>query len=866
MRHTHARFLLVRNSIPSPLSTGLDPSRLYATYFEGDVKENLDADAEALRLWGRYLPADHILKGNKKDNFWEMGATGPCGPCSELHYDRIGGGRNAAHLVNMDDPMVIEIWNLVFMQYNREADGKLKKLPRRHVDTGMGFERLTSILQDKPSNYDTDIFSVIFDEITRITGAAPYGGKVGADDTTKIDMAYRVVADHIRTLTFAISDGSLPGPTDRGYVLRRILKRAVRYGSEFLGAKGGFFAQLVPVVVKKMGDFFPKLRDTEAKVIEAIKLEEDRFDKSLQKGIEKFNSLTKSLTAGGKIPAEHVYILYNAYGFPDDLTRLMAEERGFTIDLEGFIALMDAKREESRAALSSKVVSAELALTTDASAKLKDKKIALTNDTAKYTLGEVDATILAIWDGKNFLETFDASNTKDGIALVFDKTNFYSEGGGQVSDAGLATIGGIQFTIADVQAFGGYVAHIGSVATASSESSEAAAAPTATSINVGASAHLEVDIDRRRPTMANHTATHLVNHALREVLGESVEQQGSSVTDKKLRFDFSYTKPVSAAQLAKIDEHVCALIARELPIYTGELPLEVAKSITGLRAMFGEKYPNPVRVVSVGVTIQDLAATPYNPEWVNFAIELCGGTHLDNSRETKDFTVVEEGTHATGVHRLVAVTGQEAREALRIAQELETRLGEILIMADRSRLNIHVNEFIYDLEQAVIPASRRGVMREQLEPLKAEAQRLVIAQQKEAQRTAGDYSGETLEKVKAAGVAFWVDVLEVGGNNEMLSKAAKGLLEAGKAAELPLAVLLLSKDTANPKKLRTIVTTAVAPELVAKINASEWAKHASAVLGGKGGGKPEVAQGQGPNVDQTDAAAKAATDYAKEKL
>ena len=841
----------------------MSPDRLYATYFEGDAKENLDADTEALRLWGRYLPADHILKGNKKDNFWEMGATGPCGPCSELHYDRIG-GRNAADLVNCDDPMVIEIWNLVFMQYNREADGKLKKLPRRHVDTGMGFERLTSILQDKPSNYDTDIFTVIFDEIQRITGAAPYGGKVGLDDTTKIDMAYRVVADHIRTLTFAISDGSLPGPTDRGYVLRRILKRAIRYGTEFLGAKGGFFAQLVPVVVKKMGDFFPKLRETETKVIEAIKLEEDRFDKSLQKGIEKFKSLTKSLTTGQQIPAEHVYILYNAYGFPDDLTSLMAEERGLTIDLVGFNALMEAKRQESRDALSSKIVAAELTLTTDAAAKLKDKAVPLTNDAPKYVLGEVDATVLAIWDGKNFIDSLEASNT-NGAALILDQSNFYSEGGGQISDAGLITVGGISFAVADVQAFGGYVAHIGNVVAASGEPSESTA-PTATSIAVGSSAHLEVDIDRRRPTMANHTATHLVNHALRAVLGDSVEQQGSSVTDKKLRFDFSYTKPVSVSELAKIDEHVCTLISRELPIYTGELPLDVAKSISGLRAMFGEKYPNPVRVVSVGVTIQDLAAAPFNPKWNEYAIELCGGTHLDNSRETKDFTIVEEGTHATGVHRLVAVTGQEAREALRIAQELETRLGDIIAMTDRSRLNIHVNEFIYALEQAVIPASRRGAMREQLESLKAEAQRLVIAQQKEAQKTAGDYSGETLEKVKAAGVAFWVDTLEVGGNSEMLSKAAKGLLEAAKAANLPLAVLLLSKDTANPKKLRTVLTTAVAPELVAKINASEWAKHASAVLGGKGGGKPEVAQGQGPNVDQTEAAATAATEYAKEKL
>jgi alanyl-tRNA synthetase len=850
---------------------GLDPKRLYATYFEGDAKENLEADTEALRLWGRYLPADHILKGNKKDNFWEMGATGPCGPCSELHYDRIG-GRNCADLVNKDDPMVIEIWNLVFMQYNREADGKLKKLPRRHVDTGMGFERLTSILQDKPSNYDTDIFTVIFDEIQRITGAAPYAGKLGVEDVGKRDMAYRVVADHIRTLTFAISDGSAPGPTDRGYVLRRILKRAIRYGREFLGGKPGFFAQLVPVVVKKMGDFFPKLLETQDKVIEAIKLEEDRFDKSLEKGIAKFHSLTANMQPGQQISGRDVYVLYNAFGFPDDLTRLMAEERGLTIDHEGFVATMDKKREESRISLLNKAVAGDLVLTTDAAAKLKDAlKVALTDDSSKFTLGEIDAQVLAIWTGKEFVDAFKSTKVKNeetgeekevGAALILNRTNFYAESGGQAADRGTVTFAnGVVFTVLDVQSFGGYVAHIGQV-----NVEDSTVDVSTTGFSVGSSARLEVDIDLRRPTMANHTATHLVNHALREVLGDSCEQQGSSVSDKKLRFDYSYTKNVSSEQLAKIDSLVCAMISKELPIFTGEVPLDVAKSINGLRAMFGEKYPNPVRVVSVGVPISELVAAPYEAKWRAFPVELCGGTHLSNSREAKDFTVIEEGTHATGVHRLVAVTGEEALNAIRTADSLERRLQELVVLADRSRLNIHVNEFIFELENAVIPASRRGSMRDVLEKLKDEAQKLVIAQQKEAQRTAGDYAGIALEKVKAAGVHFWVDTLEVGGNTEQLSKAAKGLLEAATAANVPLAVLLLSKDEANPKKLRTIVTTAVAPELTAKLNASDWAKHASAVLGGKGGGKPEVAQGQGPDVSKTSDAAVAAAEFAKLKL
>lgn len=328
---------------------GLNSDRLYATYFEGDLKENLQPDNEALKIWSRYLPSDHIIKGNKKDNFWEMGSTGPCGPCSELHYDRIG-NRNAAHLVNKDDPMVIEIWNLVFMQFNKEEDGILKPLPRRHVDTGMGFERLTSILQNKLSNYDTDIFADIFQEIQNITGADCYGGKVGEDDVTRRDMTYRVIADHIRTLTFAINDGCIPGPNDRNYVLRRILKRAVRYGREFLNAKPGFFSQLVYVVVKKMGAFFPSLIENQQKIMEVIRLEESRFDKCLEKGIAKFKSLTLHLTAGQIVSANDVYILYSGFGFPDDLTRLMAEESGLKIDDEGFKVLLESKRIDSRLA------------------------------------------------------------------------------------------------------------------------------------------------------------------------------------------------------------------------------------------------------------------------------------------------------------------------------------------------------------------------------------------------------------------------------------------------------------------------------------------------------------------------------------
>lgn len=842
-------------------NSGLDPSRLYATYFEGDVKENLDPDMEAYNLWKRYLPDDHILKGNKKDNFWEMGATGPCGPCSELHYDRIG-GRNAAHLVNSDDPMVIEIWNLVFMQFNREASGALKKLPRRHVDTGMGFERLTSILQNKLSNYDTDVFTPIFEEIQKVTGAEPYTGKVGADDTTKRDMAYRVVADHIRTLTFAISDGAAPGPTDRGYVLRRILRRAVRYGKEFLGAKNGFFAQLSNVVVEKMGHFYPKLVETREKVIEAITLEEDRFSKSVENGIAKFKSVTANMKAGDRISGKDVFVLYTAHGFPDDLTRLMAEEKGLTIDYETFLTLLEADKQRSRDIQAKLVVAAELQLTIDATGQLKETlKIPTTNDALKYILGELDAKVLAIWNGSAFVQEYTATGKEDdkGASLVLDKTNFYAESGGQIGDAGLITVtgNGLKLSVNDAQTFGGYVAHMCRVSEDSSIQGP---------VKVGDTVHLEVDIDRRRPTMSNHTSTHLVNHALRTVLGDGVEQQGSIVTQNKLRFDFSYNKSISGPQLAKIDQLVCSFIAKELKVYSGEVSLTLAKTINGLRAMFGEKYPDPVRVVSVGVPIDQLVATPANPQWRDYPIELCGGTHLSNSREAELFTIIEEGAHAQGVHRLVGVTGEDARVAYRNLNALENRLNDIINAKDRSKLNLLVNEFIFELEKAVLPAARRIALREALEPLKAEALKLVVAQQKDAASTAGSYGAETLEKLKASGKKFWVDVLPVGGNTEQLSRAAKGLVEAAKAAGLDVAVLVLSKDEVNPKKLRTILCTAVSGDLTSKIQANAWAQHVSAVLGGKGGGKPDVAQGQGPEVGKTDDAVKAAAEYASSKL
>merc|ERR1719316_2232950 len=365
---------------------GLPADRFYATYFEGDETQGLKPDLETRDLWTKFLPADRVLPGNAKDNFWEMGDTGPCGPCSELHYDRIG-GRNAASLVNMDDPDVLEVWNLVFMQFNREVGGNLRPLPAKSVDTGMGFERLVSIMQDRRSNYDTDVFVPIFADIQRITGAPPYGGKLGDEDPDRIDTAYRVIADHIRTLSCAIADGAVPSNEGRGYVLRRILRRAVRYGRQMLGAEEGFFAALVPSVVSSLGGTFPELQAQQAQVQAVIAEEESAFSSMLSRGIKEFNSRAEALKAAGKsgFDGEAAFFLYDSMGFPLDLTELMAREAGFTVDTSGFEAAMAAQKERSAAvAVAAKGGDAGLNLGPEETAWLADNGVAYTDDKNKF--------------------------------------------------------------------------------------------------------------------------------------------------------------------------------------------------------------------------------------------------------------------------------------------------------------------------------------------------------------------------------------------------------------------------------------------------------------------------------------------------
>ena len=424
----------------------LDKSRMYATYFQGDEALGLAADEEAKELWKQYLPLDKIIPSNAKDNFWEMGLTGPCGPCSEIHYDKIGGGYGDGK-VNKDDPMVIEIWNLVFMQFNREEGGLLRGLPSRHIDTGMGLERLTAILQNQKANYDIDIFQNIFQAIEHETNSPSYSFKYGAEDINHKDTAYRVIADHIRTITFAISDGVLPSNTARGYVLRRIIRRAVRIGYEKLNAKVGFFSRLVRSVIVEMSDAFPELSKNPSLVEQIIRQEEEQFMRTLQHGLVKFSQEIEGKKEGFIITGDACAKLYHTFGFPLDLTKKMAEERGMDVDEKGYEEAMELTKKSEK-----KLEKASLALDVNSIALLNEKMIPTTNDFAKFKLEPIEATLKAIWNPKQsqFINSIDKINQNETeenniFGLIFDSTNFYPEQGGQVFDTGKIHLGTIRF-------------------------------------------------------------------------------------------------------------------------------------------------------------------------------------------------------------------------------------------------------------------------------------------------------------------------------------------------------------------------------------------------------------------------------------
>jgi alanyl-tRNA synthetase len=677
---------------------GMPKERLYVTYFEGNEALGLPADLEARELWiAKGLDASRVLPFGMKENFWEMGESGPCGPCSEIHFDRIG-GRDAAALVNMDDPDVLEIWNLVFMQYNRESDGSLRPLPNKHVDTGAGLERVVSVLQNRRSNYDTDVFGPLFEAIQAGTGVRAYTGKVGhKEDTDGIDMAYRVVADHIRTLTVAISDGGLPSNEGRGYVLRRILRRAIRYAHEKLGAAPGFFASLVDVVTATMGAAFPELaRDPQA-VKDILLEEETQFRKTLDRGLVQFSKyLSKSSDA--TISGADAWRLYDTFGFPVDLTRLMAEERGFRVDEPAFLAAQEQAREVSKGCKAGDATE-RVAIDVHMMAELEAAAVPKTDDSFKYTSPTLDARVLAILgtEGRR-LESAPAGAL---AGLVLDRTNFYAEQGGQLYDTGSIHLDAGEFVVSDVQVYGGYTLHTGTLKYGS--------------LAVGDSVNCAYDELRRRPMRQNHTATHLLNFALRQVIPEA-DQRGSLVAPDRLRFDYAIKGPApSVEQLAQIEAIVSGVVAKAEPVHNAPVPLDQAMRIHGLRAVFGETYPDPVRVVSVGAASMDsLLDSPAQATWSMQSIELCGGTHVAKSSDIRAFLILSDANIAKGIRRIVAVTGDAATKARALEADLEAQLAALELSKDDQA----TRAFGRFLEEAPIGLQAKHQLKTRLEALR----------------------------------------------------------------------------------------------------------------------------------------------------
>ncbi len=911
---------------------GLDPSRFYASYFGGDEKAGLEPDLEAKKIWEQFLPPERVMPFGMKDNFWEMGDTGPCGPCSELHYDRVG-NRDASHLVNADDPEVIELWNLVFIQYDRLEGGQLIQLPAKHVDTGMGLERVVSVLQEKDSNYDTDVFTPIFDKLQSLTGSRAYTGKIGADDTDGVDEAYRVIGDHIRTLVFAITDGGMPSNEGRGYVLRRILRRAVRYGRQKLGAPEGFLANLAPTVIEMMGEAFPELVPNAERVIGIIAEEETSFGKTLERGLElvyeaaaqaliktpinpdanalngrNTNSIlvrsdwerghsfitNKKLSvqerrertanlplpyspdawrlefwdqsdSSGKfsqsdpgtrivacqfssplmaqtvqdwfietptISGAQVFKLYDTYGFPADLTEIIAQDIGLAVDIKGFEQAMEEAKQRSRQGGRKETSEQKIELRAQQVAKLGHLNIKPTDDSFKFNTRDIKGTVKAIWNGHNFDDHADNGNAgMKRVGIVLNRTNFYSEMGGQVADVGelhcIKT--GAHFKVEDTQSFGGYVLHIGRITKGK------------LSINHDVMCHL--GNHHRAAVSSNHTATHLLNFALREVVGGDVDQRGSLVNDEKLRFDFTHNRPVNADEIAKIEELVNHEIDQNLTVYAALAPLEQAKKISGLRAVFGETYPDPVRVVSIGIEVDQLLANPENNAWKDASIEFCGGTHIESTGIARCFALLSEEGIAKGIRRITALTGQAAMDAHTRAQAILEQANALDRLPIGELAGKH-QEIIVLLEQETLPATGKYAIRTQIGKIQKKL--------KEADKAAAAQKAKAAQGL-AVGIAqaaagspeeIVIASLELGSDRGALEAALKTITNACPKK----AVMLMSPnmDTGRVALMATVPTGLVAKGL----KAGDWIREVAGIMGGKGGGRPDNAQGSGSDLSK----------------
>ena len=598
----------------------VDKSRLYVTVFEGAEDEGLHRDEEAAGYWAQYLPQERILNGNKHDNFWEMGDQGPCGPCSEIHIDiRSEEERKAVDgltLVNQGHPQVIEIWNLVFMQFNRKADGSLDSLPNHVIDTGMGFERLCMAIQGKTSNYDTDVFTPIIQAISTLTGV-----NYGAD--AKSDVAMRVIADHIRTIAFAITDGQLPSNAKAGYVIRRILRRAVRYGYTFLGRRDAFMYSLIPALIDSMGDAYPELIKGKDLIQRVIKEEEESFLRTLETGIRLLEKKIEELGSNKTLSGDDAFVLYDTYGFPLDLTALILSEHGCSLDEEGFNVAMEAQRARARNAA---------ALDTEDWVILREGETTFLG----YDYTECDTEILRYRKVKQ--------KNKEYYQVVLSSTPFYAEMGGQVGDSGYLTDGTTKYEVFDTKRENNLPVHL------------------MTKLPEDASCELTavINVEKRHAAEANHTATHLLHEALREILGTHVEQKGSFVSPDVLRFDFSHFSKVEPSDLRKVEQLVNERIRENFPREEfRNVPIAEAQAM-GAMALFGEKYGEEVRVLKYGTSI-----------------ELCGGTHVSATGRIGFFRIISESSVAAGVRRIEAVTGAGAEKMLYQVEDLLKEVKEL---------------------------------------------------------------------------------------------------------------------------------------------------------------------------------------------
>ena len=744
----------------------LDPNDLYVTVFEGSPEENIPRDEEAARYWLKHVPADHIINGNKHDNFWEMGDTGPCGPCSEIHVDSRPldqrGDVPGRDLVNKDDPQVIEIWNIVFMQFNRKADGSLEPLAMNVIDTGMGFERLVRMMQGKHSNYDTDIFQPIIKEEERITGK-----KYGESEET--DVAMRVVADHLRAVAFSIADGQLPSNAKAGYVIRRILRRAIRYAYTFLGQKEAFIYRLLPVLIQEMGDAFPELPAQRELIVRVMKEEEDSFLRTLEKGINMLQTAMDQLKAEGKNQLDGVqaFRLFDTYGFPLDLTQLICREHGFTVDEEQFDAEMQKQKERARNAAA--VENGDWVDVAEGNQQF-----------VGYDYTEYECHILRYRKVTQKKNTF--------YELVLDYTPFYGEMGGQVGDTGVLVSEDETVEVIDTKRENNQSIHI------------VKALPK----NINAQFMACVDTDKRAGSAANHTATHLLDYALKQVLGDHVEQKGSYVSANTLRFDFSHFQKVTDDELRQVERLVNDMIRQDIPLDEHrDTPMEEAKEL-GAIALFGEKYGDRVRVVRFGPSC-----------------EFCGGIHAQSTGRIGMFKIVSESSVAAGIRRIEALTGKTCEEAY---YALEDSMRQIKALFNNAK----------DLQGVIAKyIEEHDAMKKDIEAFRAQA----------VERMA-----KTL--VEKACVVNGVNVIKAVIPFE--PSAAKDLVFKIREA-LPENLLCVIGSTANEKPMLSVM---LSDDMVSShdLNAGKMVREAARLIQGGGGGQPHYAQAGGKNLDGISAA------------